>query len=140
VCDADCSLREAVFNADSGDTVVFNANLVGQTITLGGTEIAITKRITIDGFLNDPNVAFISGSNTNRIFNLEPGSGLILKNAILTQGNGKPNANFQGNGEDGAIFASSASLSLDRVAIRGNTAKFSGGLLVRADSAARTVL
>ncbi len=68
VCDADCSLREAVFKADSGDTVVFSPNLVGQTITLGGSEIVITRGIIIDGFSNDPNVAFISGEQTSRIF------------------------------------------------------------------------
>ena len=67
-CDAGCSLREAVAAADSGDTVVFDTNLVGQTFKLGGSEIVITKRITIDGFLNDPNVAFISGEQTSRIF------------------------------------------------------------------------
>ena len=48
ICDADCSLREAVFNAQSGDTVVFDANLFGQQFTLGGSEIVITRRITID--------------------------------------------------------------------------------------------
>ena len=95
VCDTDCSLREAVFNADSGDTVVFNSNLVGQTFTLGGSEIVITKRITIDGNLDGVNVAFISGEMTSRIFSLPAGSGLTLKNAILVQGNGKSDVNSQ---------------------------------------------
>lgn len=128
VCDADCSLREAVFVADSGDTVVFDSDLIGQNITLGGSEIVITKRITIDGFLNDPNVAFISGGMTSRIFYLEPGSGLILKNATLVQGNGKASLNAPGLSEGGAIFAFNASLSLERVALRANTAKFSGAI------------
>ena len=130
VCDADCSLREAVFNADSGDTIVFNPNLVGQTFTVGGSEIVITKRITIDGNLDGVNVAFISGSNTSRIFYLQAGASLNLKNAILTQGNGKPDANFPGNGEGGAIYADNSSLSLERVAFRSNTAKFSGAVLL----------
>ena len=128
VCDADCSLREAVFNADSGDTVVFNSNLVGQTFTLGGSEIVITKRITIDGNLDGVNVAFISGEMTSRIFNLLAGSGLTLKNAILVQGNGKPDVNFQGISNGGAIFTTNASLILDRVALRGNTARYSGAI------------
>ncbi|CAN5425385.1 hypothetical protein BH10ACI1_BH10ACI1_19000 [soil metagenome] len=121
VCDADCSLREAVFNADSGDTVNFNPNLVGQTFTLGGSEIVITKRIIIDGYINDPNVAFISGENTSRIFLIEAGAGLELKNAILVQGN--PATSTFDAGRGSAISAKqSSSLSLDRVAIRGNTA------------------
>jgi fibronectin-binding autotransporter adhesin len=128
VCDADCSLREAIFNADSGDSVVFNSNLVGQTITLGGGEIVITKRITIDGFINDPNVAFISGMDASRIFNLQAGSGLELKNAILVAGNGKSSLNAPGDSEGGAIYANNASLSLDRVALRGNSAKYSGAV------------
>lgn len=128
ICDADCSLREAVFKADSGDTVVFNANLIGQTFTLGGSEIVITKHITIDGNLDGVNVAFISGAMTSRIFNLQPGSGLILKNAALIQGNGKSSLNAPGISEGGAIFALNSSLSLERVALRANTAKYSGAI------------
>ena len=131
VCDADCSLREAVFNADSGDTVVFNSNLVGQTFTLGGSEIVITKRITIDGYINDPNVAFISGSNTSRIFHIQTGAGLTLKNMILVQGNGRSYDGEPGESEGGAIYASlNAPLSLDRVALRGNNAFYSGAVVV----------
>ncbi len=121
VCNADCSLREAVFNTDSGDTVVFDPNLIGQTITLGGSEIVITKRITIDGFINDPNVVFLSGSNTSRIFLIEAGASLDLKNMILVQGNAA-SSNFD-DGRGSAIYAKqNSSLSLNRVAVRGNTA------------------
>lgn len=130
ICNADCSLREAVFNADSGDTVEFNSNLIGQNFTLGGSEIAISKRITIDGNLDGVNVAFISGAMTSRIFNIQPAAGLVLKNAILVQGNGKPNANSPDNSEGGAIYAMNASLSLERVALRGNKAKFSGAIML----------
>ncbi len=128
VCDADCSLREAVFNADSGDTVVFNSNLVGQTFMLGGSEIVITKRITIDGFINDPNVAFISGMDTSRIFYIQAGAALDLRNAILVAGNGKSSVNAPEDSEGGAIYAFNASLSLERVALRGNSAKYSGAI------------
>ena len=127
VCDADCSLREAVFNADSGDTVAFSPGLVGQTIKLGGSQLVITKRITIDGFINDPNVAFISGEMTSRIFYIQPGGGLDLRNAILVQGNGD---DFN-VGEGGAIYADDGtSLSLDRVALRGNSTHFYGAVFL----------
>ncbi len=129
VCDVDCSLREAVFNADSGDTVDFNANLIGQTFTLGGTEIVITNRITIDGNLDGVNVAFISGSNTSRIFRIAAGGGLALRNAILVQGVGGPGSGNPNVNVGGAIYSEvSTSLSLDRVAIRGNTAELGGGV------------
>jgi hypothetical protein len=129
-CNADCSLREAVAAADSGDTVNFSPNLIAQIITLGGSEIVITKRITIDGFLNNPNVAFISGNNTSRIFLIETGGALDLRNATLVQGNGA-----SGNLESdygGAIFANNnTNLSLDRVAVRGNRARFGGAIYLR---------
>lgn len=128
VCDADCSLREAVAAADSGDRIIFSGNLIGQTFTLGGSSIVITKRITIDGNIDGVNVAFISGSNTSRIFTMQAGAGLDLKNAILVQGNGKPDENDPNFSEGGAIYATGASLSLERVAIRGNSAKFSGAV------------
>lgn len=131
-CDADCSLREAVAVADSGDTVVFNDNLVGQTFTLGGSEIVITNRITIDGFLNNPNVAFVSGSGTSRIFNVAPGGGLDLRNIILVQGNG---VGAIQNNVGGAIYAQPNSvLSLDRVSVRGNTASNHSGALFSDDA------
>ncbi|MCA1622953.1 MAG: carboxypeptidase-like regulatory domain-containing protein [Acidobacteria bacterium] len=128
-CNADCSLREAVAAADSGDTVVFNSNLVGQTITLGGSDINITKRITIDGYLNNPNVAFISGSNTSRHFYVEEGAGLDLRNITLVQGNGKSEQGQVGTTDGGAIYVRpTATLLLTRVAIRGNSADLGGAI------------
>ncbi|MEJ7846877.1 MAG: choice-of-anchor Q domain-containing protein [Pyrinomonadaceae bacterium] len=128
-CNADCSLREAVAAADSGDTVIFDSNLVGQTFTLGGSEIVITKRITIDGFLNNPNVAFISGEMMSRIFLVETGAGLVLRNITLVQGNGA-SATYD-NGSGGAIAAKiGGTLSLERVAIRGNKATVYGAIFL----------
>lgn len=126
VCDADCSLREAVALANDGDSVVFNANLVGQTFLLGGTEISITKHITIDGFLNDPNVVFLSGNNTSRHFYVLPTGELNLKNMILVQGNGG-GVNLPGSG--GSIATENGGrLLLDRVSIRGNSASSGGAI------------
>ncbi len=128
VCNADCSLREAVFNADSGDTVVFDPNLFGQQFTLGGSEIVITRRITIDGQLN-PSVAFITGEDTSRIFLIEVGGSLDLRNAALQSGNSATSTFDTGRGS--AINAKqNASLSLNRVWVRNNTAVV-GAIVVR---------
>ena len=122
ICNADCSFREAVGAADSGDTVVFSPSLIGQIITLGGTQIVVTKRITIDGTIDSVNVAFVSGSNTSRHFFIQTGGGLVLRNMILVQGNA-----FAGSG--GSIFAEDAtSISIDRVAIRANQATNFGAM------------
>ncbi len=128
VCDADCSLREAVFNADSGDTVVFDQILFGQQFTLGGSEIVITRRITIDGKLS-PSVAFITGENLSRIFLIEAGASLDLRNATLQSGNSATSTYDTGRGS--AINAKqNASLSLNRVWVRFNTAVV-GAVVVR---------
>jgi hypothetical protein len=126
VCDADCSLREAVAVAQAGDTIVFDHNLVGQTFVLGGTDLTITKHITIDGTLNDPNVVFLSGSSTSRHFWVTPTGELNLKNMILVQGNGS-GTNLPGSG--GSIGTENGGrLTLDRVALRGNQASSGGAL------------
>ena len=47
------SLRQAIANATSGDTIKFAPSLAGQTVTLAST-INIQKGITIDGTGLDP--------------------------------------------------------------------------------------
>lgn len=130
VCDADCSLREAVAAAASGDLIVFDSDLVGQTITLGGTPISyVGKRLEIDGNLDGVNVAFLSGSNTTYHFDIQNNASLSLKNMILTQGN---------NFGRGSIFAFDSTLHLDRVAIRGNTSNTVGAIELIANAPQRT--
>jgi CSLREA domain-containing protein len=66
VCDADCSLREAVSAAASGDTVVFSSLFNSpQTITLLNGQIAIDKNLTITGTGQD--LVTVSGNNSSRI-------------------------------------------------------------------------
>ena len=48
VCNADCSLREAIAAASTGDTITFDSSLAGQTIYLTST-LLIDKGLTIDG-------------------------------------------------------------------------------------------
>jgi hypothetical protein len=125
-CDADCSLREAVAAAaNSGDTVIFSSSLIGQTFVLGGSEIVISKQITIDGFINDPNVVFLSGNSTSRHFFITTTGNLTIRNMTLVSGSGA--GINPGNG--GSIAATgNASLTLDRVSIRGNEAAVGGAL------------
>jgi CSLREA domain-containing protein len=48
VCDAHCSLREAIATANSEDTIIFARQLRGGTINLQST-LVIDKSLTIDG-------------------------------------------------------------------------------------------
>lgn len=130
VCDSDCSLREAVASADSGDLVVFDPNIAGITFQLGGTEIVVTKRISIDGQLS-ATVAQISGGLTSQIFRIIPGAALDLRNAVLTGGNGESTF-ISCNGVGGAICSQpNGNLSLDRVVLVGNRAMFDGAILLQ---------
>ena len=43
------SLRDTIKAASSGDTILFDSSLSGQTITLTSGELAITKSLDIEG-------------------------------------------------------------------------------------------
>ena len=125
-CDADCSIREAVAAANNGDTVNFSPSLIGQTFTLGGTEIEVFDDITIDGDIDGVNVAQISGGNTSRHFFIHPGADVRFRNMTLVSGNGD-GANFSGSG--GAIHAESGgTVDIDRLSFRSNSAVESGAI------------
>ncbi|MFN3349962.1 beta strand repeat-containing protein [Pseudorhodoplanes sp.] len=82
------SLRQAIIDAAAGDTIVFHADLAGQTITLA-SQITINKDLTINGDVNGDRKAdiTISGNNATRIF-LITGTGvdIELRSLTLTQG------------------------------------------------------
>lgn len=118
VCDADCSLREAIGLANQSnnsdeinfDPVIFSTP---QTITLlnGELAIALSDRTTING--PGANLLTISGNNQSRIFfSNYSGTFLTISNMTLTDG-------FSDRG--GAIFAG-AMTTLSNLVISGNKA------------------
>ncbi|MGB3518596.1 MAG: hypothetical protein WBA43_19220, partial [Elainellaceae cyanobacterium] len=84
------TLRAAIAQAQSGDTVKFSSALTGKTITLtsGEIDIAAGKSLTIDGS-NAPNLT-ISGNSASRIFYLNSTSAtpsqLVVKHLTLADG------------------------------------------------------
>src|SRR6476469_8420985 len=62
------SLRQAMINAGSGDTITFHSSLSGQTITLVST-LVINKNLTIDGSALASKIS-ISGNNSVRVFDI----------------------------------------------------------------------
>ncbi len=129
ICDADCSLREAVTEANAtadNDVIAFAALFnTAQTIVLSGTEIVIANNgsLTINGTGSD--VLTISGGNTSRIFSTSPSVVATLNNATFTAGNGVGAAN---TGRAGAIFNNGGTLTLNNLIITGNSAANGGGL------------
>ena len=99
------SLRQAITDAISGDTITFNA---GMTVTLNGTQLLITKNLIIDGDLdnnNTPDVT-IDANYKSRVIEIFSGNvtleGLVITHGSLS-GNGGNGGDIAGGGEtDGA--------------------------------------
>ena len=85
VCDADCSLREAVAAAASGDTVVFSPLFnTPQTITLTLGQITIDQNLIINGTGQD--LVTISGNMGGRIFNIAGNLNVAMTQMRLRDG------------------------------------------------------
>jgi CSLREA domain-containing protein len=95
LCDRDCSLREAIYAAQTGDTIVFSRN---QTITLLLQLPSIYKKITIKG--KGAANTIIQASNCNpvtlaggctpasyRVFEVESSGNLTLEGVTVQHGN-----------------------------------------------------
>ncbi|HLM01841.1 MAG TPA: CSLREA domain-containing protein [Pyrinomonadaceae bacterium] len=121
VCNADCSLREAVAVAQEYDEIKFAANLAGQTITLSNS-ISISKSLTITGI----DTLKISGGNLVRIFSIMNGAKATLRNLDL--GNGYMDSRQQPFvGVGGAIAVYWSSLELDDCYVHNSKAFTWGG-------------
>ncbi len=120
---ANLSLREALGLANASptaDTISFAPSLDGGTINLSLGELAIANSVTVIG----PGAAnlTINGNNQSRIFDVNDGNDAVNINVEidgLTLTGGKADTG-------GAIY-SKENLSLDFVAITGNTTFDSGG-------------
>ncbi len=132
VCDADCSLREAIAVAAPGDQIVF-APLFNtpQTITLssvsGLRDLVVDKSISIMG----PGAHLLrvnAGNELFRVFNVNGnGVNVALNNLTITGGSAV--------GGGGGINANTGvTLTISHCLITGNGAFFGGGLAITADS------
>jgi hypothetical protein len=108
------TLRNAIAGASNGDTVVFNLN-PHSVIALTGGEITIGKDLTIDGSTGID--LAVSGTNSNRIFQVSSGSALTISSLALVNGLSTWGGGIYNNG----------SLTIVSSTIAGNTASNSGG-------------
>jgi len=131
----DLSLREAIglANATSSvDLITFAPSLAGQTVTLGGVELAIAHPLTIDATALVAPVT-INANQLSRVFNITPLAGDFTF-ARLTIVGGRTTANTTGRG--GAIRSNSAgTLTLNRSTVSGSGTTgefaFGGGIYAR---------
>ena len=114
------SLRQAIANALPGATINFDPSLSGQTITLGGSILNVTKPVTIDASALLPHGITIDGENTTGVFQVSTGAGteVTFDSLTITRGNG-----FAG----GIDYSSSGSLSVLNCTFVDNSG-FGGGI------------
>ena len=116
------SLRQALADANGGDTINFDPALNGQTILLTTAELAIVKNVTISG----PGANLLAVSRDQnapgfRIFHVAPNHTVIIQGITITHG-----IDVTGAG----IWNDHATLTVNSCAITGNSAtdsKYAGG-------------
>jgi hypothetical protein len=115
------SLRQALIDAQNGDTIVFNLSLPA-TITLTIGELALNRNITVTGpGANLLTVSRAPNATDFRVFHVTPGhtvaiQGLTISNGVAQQ--------FQ-NG--GGILNEDSALSVINCIVSGNSSSSTGG-------------
>lgn len=132
-----CTLRAAVQEANalsSDDTINFNANLSGATVTLtsGALTVANNGTLAVNGL--GANVLTISGNNSNRLFVINSGTNALIARLTLTNGInrgtngsngtvGNPGSNGgAGGAAAGGAILNNGTLRLTTVAVRDSAA------------------
>ena len=125
VCDADCSLREAIAEANlnnATDTITFDPVLVASpvTISLVGTRLDITDDVVITG--PGAELLTVNANNLSQIFIVGNGVTADISGMSLTGGNAS------GEFTQGGAIYSAGNLTLSGVHIYGNYAPFGGAV------------
>jgi hypothetical protein len=119
-CNAsECTLREAVTIATTGDTVTFAPTLAGVTITLG-SEITLTKDLTIDGSSLSSHVK-VSGGDSVRVFAIPEGVTIVINHLDIKNGRVI-------SGYGGGIDVFSSTLTISNTTLSGNSASTGGAI------------
>jgi len=141
------SLRQALADANDGDSINFDAALSG-TITLTSGELLVNDSITISG--PGANILAVDGNAASRVFHISSGKtvtilGLTIRNGhdeiagggiyndhgILTVSNCSVTGNsatFGGGIQNDARPGGSATVTINRCTLSGNSATFGGGV------------
>ncbi len=140
------SLRQAIADAVSGDTICFSLSGCPCTITLTSGELVINKNLTITG--PGTNQLTISGNNASRVFFINPGApgattGPPVTNPVVSLSqlkiaNGKATGGNGGFGEcggggggaagmGGALFINGGAVTIADIAFDSNQARGGNG-------------
>lgn len=128
VCDATCTLRDAVENAGStgGGSVQFEPIFTAASPIILNRTLFVAPGVNIEGYGASSNI--IRGGPAFRVFNIGvgPNSGGNVRIAGVTITGGDPLSVSGGGG----MLIASGSVTLDRVHILGNAASVGGGILL----------
>lgn len=122
VCDADCSLREAIAasNATAGASSISFALPADSIITLSNGELIINSNLTING-ADSPRL-IVDANNTSRIFAVNASVEASISNLTATKGH---DIRFVSSG-GGGIF-NAGTLTLTNVTVSNSTATLGNG-------------
>jgi len=119
------SLRQAVLDAASGDTIVFDPSLNDTTITLTSGEIVVNTSLTMTG--PGATLLTVSGNNASRVFHFTGGvstiSGLTIAQGHAAGGNGVAGDGGGGGGGGmgaGLLADANATVSIQDLIFSGN--------------------
>jgi hypothetical protein len=132
------SLRDAIADATSGDTIVFDPSLAGQTIALTGHPLTINKSLDIEG--PGASLLAISGNDTDRVFDIE--AGLSVTIAGLTIAHGRAAGRNGGGGilNEGSVLALANDVFSNNEAVGNNpNSSFGGGAITNLTGATLTI-
>jgi hypothetical protein len=109
------SLRQAIANANDGDTIHFG---ITGTITLTTGELLVDKSVTISGL--GAASLIVDGNAADRVFHVSSGVTATIAGLTITNGNSQPSSG-------GGIYNDHATLALDNCTVSGNYAGWAGG-------------
>jgi len=96
------SLRQAIVDAVSGDTITFDSSLDGATITLSSGQLFIDKNLTIDAS-SLPDGIVIDANQSSRCFTIDTLTDVTLRALTITGGLTGTNGLGGGIRNDGAL-------------------------------------
>jgi CSLREA domain-containing protein len=140
MCDADCSLREAVTAANAtvdNDIILFALPLFAspQAITLSGTEIVIANNGSLTIYGTGANRLTVSGNNASRIISISDNGVANIHHIRFTGGTGAGAVN---TGRGGAIYNNGGTALISHCVFTGNTGA-NGGAMNNATAGTLTI-
>jgi hypothetical protein len=130
------SLRDAIAQAKSGDTIAFDPSLDGQTITLTSGELAINQNLDVEG--PGASLLAISGNDTSRVFEIGQGVTATIAGLTITHGQAEASREDAGGSGGGGIL-NAGTLTVANDVLSANTSETHGGAITNGPGAVLTV-